>query len=50
MITTINTVEYKENITIKKTIILLIGIPIYISLNKIEREIVKQEKKIRILI
>lgn len=46
MITTINTVEYKENITIKKTIILLIGIPIYISLNKIEREIVKQEKKL----
>lgn len=46
MITTINTIEYKENITIKKTIILIIGIPIYISLNKIEREIVKQEKKL----
>lgn len=46
MITTINTIEYKENITIKKTIILLIGIPIYISINKIGREIVKQEKKL----
>lgn len=46
MITTINTVEYKENITIKKTIILLIGIPIYISINKTEKEIVKQEKKL----
>ena len=46
MITTINTIEYKKNITIKKTIILLIGIPIYISTNKIEKEIVKQEKKL----
>lgn len=46
MITIINTIEYKENITIKKTTILLIGIPIYISLNKIEKEIVKQEKKL----
>ena len=46
MITTINTIEYKENITIKKTIILLIGIPIYISINKIEKEIVKQGNKL----
>lgn len=46
MITILNTVEYKENITIKKTTILLIGIPIYISLNKIKKEIVKQEKKL----
>ena len=46
MITIINTIEYKENITIKKITILLIGIPIYISLNKIEREFVKQEKKL----
>ena len=46
MITIINTIEYKENITIKKTTVLLIGIPIYISMNKIEREIVKQEKKL----
>ena len=46
MITILNTIEYKENITIKETIILLIGIPIYISINKIEKEIVKQEKKL----
>ena len=46
MITTINTIEYKENITIKKTIILLIGIPIYISINRIEKEIVKQGNKL----
>ena len=46
MITIINTIEYKENITIKKTIILLIGIPIYISINRIEKEIVKQGKKL----
>ena len=46
MITILNTIEYKGNIAIKKTTILLIGIPIYISINKIEKEIVKQEKKL----
>lgn len=46
MIAILNTIEYKGNITIKKTTILLIGIPIYISINKIEKEIVKQGKKL----
>lgn len=35
--------EYKDNTVIKKTIVLLIGIPIYISINKCPMNEVKEE-------